>query len=130
MNYWKIILGIIIVHSGILFSCRQSEFEFSCDPVIVAFVLENREELSKVTVSAFADYELPLRKAVYNSWDARKKRGVWIDKIQHIISSGSFTEPEILHLRKLAGHIYEYEDYFLESRIQEERASRDRFAEG
>jgi hypothetical protein len=123
----RIVFVIITVHAGILFSCQQSEFEFSCDPVINEFVLENREELSKLPVTTFGDYELPLQKAVYNSWDAQKKREAWIGKLQHVISSGSFAEPEILHLQKLTGHIHE--DYFLESRVREEQASRKRFAD-
>ena len=123
----KIVFVFITVHAGILFSCQQSEFEFSCDPVINEFVLENREELSKLPVTAFGDYELPLQKAVYNSWDAQKKREAWIGKLQHVISSGSFAEPEILHLQKLTGHIHE--DYFLESGVREEQESRKRFAD-
>jgi hypothetical protein len=123
----KIVFAIIIVHAGILFSCQQSEFEFSCDPVINEFVLENRKELSKLPVTTFSDYELPLQKAVYNSWDAQKKRKAWIGKLQHVISFGSFSEPEILHFQKLTDHIHE--DYFLESCVREEQASRKRFAD-
>jgi hypothetical protein len=118
---------IIMVLSGILFSCQQSEFEFSCDPVINEFVSKNREELSGVAINTFANYELPLQKAVFNSWDAQKKRDAWIDKMQHVISSGSFTGPEVLHLQKLIDHIHA--DYFLEANLQKDQASRSQFAE-
>lgn len=118
---------ITIALLGFLCSCQQSEFEFSCDPVINKFVLENREELSRVEVSAFADYELPLQKAVYNSWDAKKKRDAWIDKLQHVLSAGSFEKPEILHLQKLIDHIDE--DYFLEANMESNKGSRSQFAD-
>lgn len=75
----------LVFFLAILLSCRQSEFEFSCDPVINAYVLENKEELSKVPVTEFADFDLLLQKAVYNSWDAQKKRDVWFGKIKLVL---------------------------------------------
>lgn len=114
-----LLLGCVLC---ILFSCRQSEFEFSCDPVIDQYVKENRDELLTVSVTEFADFDLPLQKAVYNSWDAQKKRDAWISKIKHVLSYGSFTEPEILHLQKLISHINS--NYFDEMSIQNGRESR------
>ncbi|MGV8139600.1 MAG: bacteriocin fulvocin C-related protein [Mangrovibacterium sp.] len=107
---------------SILFSCRQAEFEFSCDPVINAYVLENREKLLKMPVTEFADFDLPLQKAVYNSWDPQKKRDVWIGKIKHVLSSGFFSDEERSHLQKLIDHIGT--DYFVEVKIEENQADR------
>ncbi len=120
-----ILLSVCLL--SVLFSCRQSEFEFSCDPVINAYVLENRDELSKVPVTEFADFDLLLQKAVYNSWDAQKKRDVWIGKIKHVLSSGSFSEQERFHLQKLIDHIGT--DYFVEAKIEENQAKPYLFAE-
>lgn len=47
----RILLSVCLL--SVLFSCQQSELEFSCDPVVNAYVLENREELSKVPVTKF-----------------------------------------------------------------------------
>ena len=57
--YILLLLGIL------LFSCGQSELEFSCDPVINAFVSENREELSRITVNELTSYETELQRAVF-----------------------------------------------------------------
>ncbi|MDD4193444.1 MAG: bacteriocin fulvocin C-related protein [Mangrovibacterium sp.] len=120
-----ILLSVCLL--SVLFSCRQSEFEFSCDPVINAYVLENRDELSKVPVTEFADFDLLLQKAVYNSWDAKKKRDVWIGKIKHVLSSGSFSEQERFHLQKLIDHIGT--DYFVETKIEENQVDQHLFSD-
>lgn len=109
-----------------LFSCQQSELEFSCDPVINKFVIENREDLSKITVHELVSYDHLLQKAIYNSWDYQKKRSVWIDKLQHVLAHISFTEAEIAHIQMLIEHIQP--DYFLKENIEMNREVRSLFA--
>ena len=57
----------IFLLATLLFSCQKSELEFSCDPVINAFVSENLEELSQITVNELTSYEPELQRAVFNS---------------------------------------------------------------
>jgi len=44
---------ILLSLFGLFHSCQETELEFSCDPVIDSFVLENQEELSQITVVEF-----------------------------------------------------------------------------
>lgn len=110
-----------------IFSCQQPELEFSCDPVINDFVIENQESLKSATVSDLVSYELPLQRAVFNSWDYEKKRSAWIDKLQQVLSTESFTQAESAHIQKLIGHIHI--GYFLEENIEAEAMYPSQFAE-
>ncbi len=118
--YILLLLGIL------LFSCGQSELEFSCDPVINAFVSENREELSRITVNELTSYETELQRAVFNSWDYRKKRNAWIDKLRFVLADENLTNAEITHIQNLINHIEE--DYFLDENIQHHAEARSQFA--
>jgi hypothetical protein len=109
-----------------LLSCQQSDFEFSCDPEINEFVINNREELAKITTKEFASYDLRLQKAIYNSWDYQKKKEAWIDKLQYTLNSISFSEDEVAHIQKLIRHIEL--NYFFKKNIEKNREARSQFA--
>lgn len=112
--------------AALLFSCQKFELEFSCDPVINAFVSENREMLSQITINELTSYEIKLQKAVFNSWDYRKKRSAWIDKLQFILSNENLTKAETNHIQNLINHIEE--NYFLDETIQFNAENRTQFA--
>ena len=109
-----------------LLSCQKSELEFSCNPVINAFVSEHREELSGITANELASYDLQLQKAIFNSWDYQKKRNAWIEKLNYVLIHISFTESEKAHIQTLIGHINE--DYFLKENIEKNLEIRSWFA--
>jgi hypothetical protein len=119
----KLVLVFAIIF---LLSCKRSEFEFSCNPIINKFVSENQEELSGITVYELASYDLLLQKAIFNSWDYQKKRVVWIDKFQYVLIHVPLTESEKTHIQKLITHITE--DYFLKENIEKNIEIRSRFA--
>jgi hypothetical protein len=121
----KKLLFILLFHM-ILFSCRQAELQFSCDPAINAFVAGNLKSLSLLTFSELAGYGPPLQRAIFNSWDAEKKRNAWIDKLYFVLENESFSEAEVMHVQELIGHIHP--GYFLEETLQQEKANRSRFA--
>ncbi len=109
------------------FSCQQSEFEFSCDPLINEFVTENQAELSRITVGELTSYEIALQKAVFRSWGYEKKRNAWIEKLNHVLNENSFSQEESDHIKKLIGHIEV--DYFQEQKIQSGSKTRMQFAD-
>jgi hypothetical protein len=117
---------LILLPAALFFSCQKSEPEFSCDPVINAFVSENREELSQITVIELTSYETELQRAVFNSWDYRKKRNAWIDKFRFVLADENLTIAEIAHIQNLINHIEE--DYFLDENIQHNAEARSQFA--
>ncbi len=119
-------LFFILLFPFILFSCQQTELQFSCDPTIDAYVAGNLKSLSLLTFSELADYKLPLQRAIFNSWDAEKKRNAWIDKLYFVLENESFTEDEVMHVQELIDHIYP--GYFLEEILQQEKENRSRFA--
>lgn len=109
-----------------MFSCEQSELDFSCDPVINKFVVDNREDLINIDVYELVSYDHLLQRAIYNSWDYKKKRSVWMDKLQHVLTNNCLTEMEITHIQKLIEHIQP--DYFLKANIEMNREVRSLFA--
>ena len=118
---------LVIVLIGLfLFSCQQSEFEYSCDPVINKFVIENQQELSTIAVQEIGSYDLLLQKAIFASWDHQKKRSAWIDKLQYVKVNIAFTEFEKSHIQALIDHINE--DYFLKENLDKNSEIRSQFA--
>ena len=120
-------LYIVSVLGILLFSCSQSELEFSCDPVINSYILENQEELSQITIEELASYEPELQRAVFSSWNYRKKREVWIDKLYYALANETFNEAETNHLQKLIDHIRL--DYFQEEVIRKDLYNCSNFAD-
>ncbi len=99
----KFFFSILLL--GILYSCQDQEYEFSCDPEINEFVTKNEDELSQISVKDLVTYELPLQKAVFASWDPQKKRDAWIGKLEKVIASDTLTQEGAAHIRKLISHI-------------------------
>lgn len=106
-----------------LFSCQKSELEFSCDPNINKFIIDNREKLSTMTIQELGSYDLQVQKAIFTSWDYRKKRSAWVDKLMYIKVNIPFNEIERSHIQILIDHINE--DYFLKENL--DRISEFRF---
>lgn len=109
-----------------LFSCQKTELLFSCDPEIDAFVTGNLKSLSLLTFSELADYEIQTQRAIFNSWDAEKKRTAWIDKLYFVLENESFSEAEVMHVQELIDHIHS--GYFLEETKKMEKEYRSQFA--
>jgi hypothetical protein len=109
-----------------LLSCKKSEFEYSCSPVINEFVIEHLKELSVLTVHELASYDFQLQRAIFNSWDYQKKRNVWIEKLNYVLIHIPFTETENAHIQTLITHINE--DYFLKENIEKNLEIRSLFA--
>jgi len=121
----KILLSVVI--SLILFSCLQTEFNYSCDTEINRIVEDNKLEFSQISVNELTTYDVILQKAIFRSWDAEKKRTVWIDKLHLIQNTVQLTINESYHIQKLIDHINI--GYFEEDKTQEDFNYRDKFAE-
>lgn len=117
---------VIISIAVFLFSCQQSELEYSCDPVINKFVIENQQELSTIAVQELVSYDLQLQKAIFTSWDYQKKRSAWVDKLLYVKIHIPFTELEKSHIQALIDHINE--DYFLMENLDKNSEIRSQFA--
>jgi hypothetical protein len=120
----KILCCILL--SFILFSCQETELEYSCDPVINKFVIENKAEFSQISVTELSTYEVALQKAVFRSWDSEKKRTAWLDKLQYVLCSNSLSTAESNHIQKLIDHLDV--GYFLAENIEKNLAVRVKFA--
>lgn len=116
----------IVFFSIVLFSCQQTELEYSCDPVINKFVIEKKAEFSQISVTELTTYEVALQKAVFRSWNPEKKRDAWLDKLHQVLCSISLTKAETDHIQKLIDHLEV--GYFLDENIQKNDISRTKFA--
>ena len=122
MKSFSLFLLAIVVLS----SCQQMEPEFSCDPVIDNFVREKKAELASLSLDQFLCYDFALQKAIFNSWDAWKKRDVWIEKLERVVEKGSFTPGEVEHIQQLIEHIHS--DFFVLEKLENEKEVRTQFA--
>lgn len=116
----------IALFAILTFSCHQSELEYSCDPAINKFVIENLQELSTVSVQKLGSYDFQLQKAIFTSWDYQKKRNAWIEKLQYILIHIPFTELEKFHIQSLIDHITD--EYFLKENLDNSSEIRSQFA--
>lgn len=116
----------IVFFSLVLFSCQQTELEYSCDPVINKFVIENKAEFSQISATELASYEVSLQKAVFRSWDPEKKRDAWLDKLHQVLYSIPLSTAESDHIQRLIDHLEV--GYFLDENIQKNKISREKFA--
>jgi hypothetical protein len=117
-----LILFLIILFS----SCQESENIYSCDPTINEFVRENRIALSQLCVTELVTYNIAFQRAIFISWDYKKKREAWIEKLCYILNHEPFTTSEKNHIQKLIDHIGE--DYFLDEKINNITEIRSKFA--
>lgn len=116
----------ILLLSVVLFSCQQTELEYSCDPVINKYVIENKAEFSQISVTELTTYDVALQKAVFRSWDPEKKRDAWLDKLHQVLCSIPLSESESDHIQRLIDHLEV--GYFLDENIQKNEISRAKFA--
>lgn len=111
----------------LLYSCQQTELQFSCDPLINAYVTENSDELAELTIYEITVYELPLQRAIFASWSAEKKRSAWLEKFRYVQENESLTEAESSHIQAIIEHLVP--GYFEETIIRQEWEARHTFAE-
>lgn len=117
----------IVLFSVVLVSCQQTELEYSCDPVINKYVIENKAEFSQISVTELTTYEVALQKAVFRSWEPEKKRNAWLEKLHYVLCSISLSKTESAHIERLIDHLEV--GYFLDENIQKNYAARAQFAD-
>lgn len=108
-----------------LYSCEFEQFEFSCDPVINDYVIDNIDELSKISLDQYNTYELPMQQAIFRSWSYVKRRDAWVEKLEYVLENSCFTEQESLHIKTLIDHI-DY-NYFDESTLDKNSDNENQF---
>jgi len=121
----KLILVIILF---ILFtaSCKQNEAVFSCDPVLNEYISTHIGELKLLSLNDLTKSDLAFQQAVFRSYDAAKKREIWLQKIQSLLDTQNYTEAEYAHVASLLNHLHE--DYFVKEKIGTEANERKQFA--
>ena len=117
------VIAILVV---VNFSCQKTELEFSCDPYINKFVKKNLEVLQQISLSELNGYNVPLQRAIFNSWDYHKKREIWLEKLQYLLVNSDFDGPEKDQIQTLIDHIDE--EYFLETDVALNSLARSQFA--
>ena len=117
----------VLLLSIILFSCDKDEIrEFSCDPSIDEYVKENRLKLSGIGIYELASYDIEAQRAIFRSWDYRKQREAWIEKLLFVMENEGFTVAESSHVQDLTDHITD--DYFHADTNLDNPGARSRFA--
>ena len=118
---------VIAILTVVNFSCQKTELEFSCDPHINKFVKKNIVVLQQTTLSELNEFNVPLQRAIFNSWDYHKKREIWFEKLQYLLLNSDFNKLEVDQIQILIDHIDE--DYFLEKDGTLNSLARSQFAD-
>ena len=107
-------------------SCVEENAEFSCDPVLNSYITAHQQELQQITITELASADISYQQAVFRSFDAAKKREIWLQKIQSLLSTQNYSTEEYTHLVNLQRHIQE--NYFTKENIDSQANERSQFA--
>ena len=88
-----------------LFSCREDFLPYSCDPVLNQIITQHLTEYAQYSVKEVTIYDLGVQRAIFRSYEPSKKREVWIEKFNYLLTNGMYTGEEFQHLKILRDHI-------------------------
>ena len=121
----KVILVIAILFLFMV-SCKRNEAVFSCDPTLNEYISTHTVGLKSLSLYELTKSDLAFQQAVFRSYDAAKKREVWLQKIQLLLDNQNYTEAEYAHVASLLNHLHE--NYFEPENIASEALVRRQFA--
>lgn len=124
-NPMKLIL-ILFFFAFFFTSCKQNKAEFSCDPALNEYVSTHQNRLKSISISSLISSDLFFQQAVFRSFDAVKKRDVWLQKIQLLLETQNYSQDEYEHVKSLLDHLHE--NYFVKENIDSEANERKQFA--
>lgn len=107
-------------------SCKQNEAEFSCDPTLNEYVSTHQKKLKSISLPNLISSDLLFQQAVFRSFDAVKKRDVWLQKIQSLLETQNYSTAEYAHVTSLLDHLHE--NYFVKENLVAEANERKQFA--
>lgn len=108
-----------------LASCTLNKADFSCDPVLNEYVSSHQEALAQLTLSDLVTSDLVYQQAVFRSYDPAKKREIWMQKIQFLLTNEKYSEAEFIHVKSLLDHLNE--NYFTTENLEVEAGKRFQF---
>ncbi len=123
----KIFISIIVLVLAIVNACEYTDFEYSCDPIIDEYVKNNKKALSDISIDKLLSYDVGLQRAIFSSWDYRKKHDIWIEKLYLILENENLTCLEENHIIELINHISE--NYFLPESFTENQNTNSIFSQ-
>lgn len=107
--YIRFLLLLLIIA---IISCEKKALEFSCDPEINKFVIDNKKSFASISLDELNSYDISLQRAIFNSWDYSKKHEIWLEKFYTLIQNSVLNDIETSHLNDLINHISE--DFFMQ----------------
>lgn len=116
----------VLVFSIIFSSCKRDEVVFSCDPILNQYVSTHQAVLKSLSLTDLTNSDLVFQQAAFRSYDATRKREVWIQKIQSLLVTQIYSPDEFAHVNSLLNHLHE--NYFIKENIESERNERKQFA--
>lgn len=116
----------VLIFTFIFTSCKHDKVLFSCDPILNQYVATHQNVLKSLSLADLTNSDLVFQQAVFRSYDALKKREVWVQKIQTLLDTQNYSPAEFAHMNSLLDHIHE--DYFVQENIESERLERKQFA--
>ncbi|MDE3744086.1 bacteriocin fulvocin C-related protein [Maribacter polysaccharolyticus] len=95
----KISVFILMSSFFVLVSCEKEKC-YSCDDDIDAWAKENVVKLSAMPITEMVKLSLDKQKAAYRTFKPERRKNIWIDKINGIISTAKSNDEQV-HLIKV-----------------------------
>jgi len=116
----------VLVFLIIFSSCKRDEVVFSCDPILNQYVSTHQAVLKSLSLTDLTNSDLVFQQAAFRSYDATRKREVWMQKIQSLLVTQIYSPDEFAHVYSLLNHLHE--NYYVKENIESERNERKQFA--
>ena len=120
------VFSVIILIFLFTASCKRNEAIFSCNTSINEYVSNHISELKSLSLTDLTKSDLAFQQAVFRSYDAAKKREIWLQKIQLLLDTQNYTEAEYSHVSNLLSHLHA--NYFEPDNLESEAFDRRQFA--
>ena len=116
----------VLVVTIIFSSCKRDEVVYSCDPILNQYVSTHRAVLKSLSLTDLTNSDLVFQQAIFRSYDATRKREVWVQKIQSLLATQIYSPDEFAHVNSLLNHLHD--NYFVKENIESGRTERKQFA--
>lgn len=115
----------LLIFAVSISSCKHDEVLYSCDPILNQYVATHQNLLKSLSLVDLTNSDLVFQQAVFRSYDAIKKREVWMQRIRTLLETQNYSPDEFDHVRSLLDHIHV--NYFVQENIESEKLERKLF---
>jgi len=91
----------ILLASLFLANCSKEDLEYSCDPKVNQWVVDNKLKYANISRPEFVQFNMREQIALYRSFTGKQKMKLWNEKINYLLTTQNLPDAEKESLLKL-----------------------------